>query len=58
MTAVHADLDATGLRPPFTDVHSGEDAPRSKWVPGLSLLTAALLAVAPAPGADLAVLDA
>ncbi|MGW9025412.1 HAD family hydrolase [Streptomyces sp. NPDC055722] len=46
--AVHAGLDATGLRPLFTDVITGEDAPRGKPDPGLFLLTAARLAVAPA----------
>ncbi|WP_330347732.1 HAD family hydrolase [Streptomyces sp. NBC_00582] len=46
--AVHAGLDATGLRPLFTDVITGEDAPRGKPDPGLFLLTSARLAVAPA----------
>jgi HAD superfamily hydrolase (TIGR01509 family) len=46
--AVHAGLDATGLRPLFTDVITGEDAPRGKPDPGLFLLTATRLAVAPA----------
>ncbi|MBT2527439.1 HAD family phosphatase [Streptomyces sp. ISL-99] len=46
--AVHAGLDATGLRPLFTDVITGEDASRGKPDPGLFLLTAARLAVAPA----------
>ncbi|MEJ8650650.1 HAD family phosphatase [Streptomyces sp. MS1.AVA.3] len=46
--AVHAGLDATGLRPLFADVIAGEDAPRGKPDPGLFLLTSASLAVAPA----------
>ncbi|WSP95847.1 HAD family phosphatase [Streptomyces sp. NBC_01233] len=46
--AVHAGLDTTGLRPLFTDVITGEDAPRGKPGPGLFLLTSARLAVAPA----------
>ncbi|MFI0219758.1 HAD family hydrolase [Streptomyces lydicus] len=46
--AVHAGLDATGLRPLFTDVITGEDTPRGKPDPGLFLLAAARLAVAPA----------
>ncbi|WP_371792931.1 HAD family phosphatase [Streptomyces sp. NBC_01471] len=46
--AVHAGLHATGLRPLFTDVITGEDAPRGKPDPGLFLLASARLAVAPA----------
>ncbi|MFI9829608.1 HAD family hydrolase [Streptomyces sp. NPDC051913] len=46
--AVHAGLDATGLRPLFADVITGEDVPRGKPDPGLFLLASARLAVAPA----------
>ncbi|RZU18333.1 HAD family phosphatase [Streptomyces sp. BK239] len=46
--AVHAGLGATGLRPLFTDVITGEDAPRGKPDPGLFLLASARLAVTPA----------
>ncbi|MBD0688408.1 hypothetical protein BG452_01115 [Streptomyces sp. CBMA123] len=46
--AVHAGLDATGLRPLFEDIVTGEDAPRGKPDPGLFLLAANRLGVEPA----------
>ncbi|MFJ5071537.1 HAD family hydrolase [Kitasatospora sp. NPDC088556] len=46
--AVQAGLDATGLRPLFDDIVTGEDASRGKPDPGLFLLAANRLGVEPA----------